>query len=193
MLGLTEYVYNLTMSTFYTRKGDAGKTGLLGEGRLPKYHPRIEAIGTLDETTATLGLARALSHSPEVSEILVQTQRDLYNLMAEVAATPENAAKFRSIDAARINWLEEQTDALNEKVEMPKDFILPGETKGGGALSVARTVTRRAERRVAELLDAGELENKELLRYLNRLSSLCFVLELAENQFAGKETKKMKK
>ena len=181
------------MSKFYTRKGDDGTTGLLGEGRLPKYHPRIEAIGTLDETTATLGLARALSHSPEVSEILIQTQRDLYNLMAEVAATPENAATFRKIDAAHVNWLEEQTDLLSAKVEMPKEFILPGETKGGGALSVARTVTRRAERRVAELLDAGELENKELLHYLNRLSSLCFVLELAENQFAGKETKKMKK
>ena len=65
------------MSKFYTRKGDDGTTGLLGEGRLPKYHPRIEAIGTLDETTAALGLARALSHSPKVNEILIQTQRPL--------------------------------------------------------------------------------------------------------------------
>ncbi len=154
----------------------------------------VKGGGTTGQAGAIrLGLARALSHSHEVSEILIQTQRDLYNLMAEVAATPENAAAFRKIDADRVNWLEEQTDSLNEKVEMPKEFILPGETKGGGALSVARTVTRRAERRVAELLDASELENKELLRYLNRLSSLCFVLELAENQFAGKETKKMKK
>jgi len=180
------------MSKFYTRKGDDGTTGLLGEGRLPKYHPRIEAVGALDETTATLGLARALSHSPEVSEILIQTQRDLYSLMAEVAATPENAAKFRSIDSSSVDWLEKQTDAINDKVEMPNEFILPGETAGGGALSVARAVTRRAERRIAELLDEGELENKELLRYINRLSSLCFVLELAENQFEGKETKKAK-
>ena len=176
------------MSKFYTRTGDDGTTGTLGKIRLPKYHPRIETVGTLDETTATLGLARALSHSPEVREILIQIQRDLSALMAEVAAPPENAAKFRSIDESRVLWLETQTDLLSEKIEMPKEFILPGETAGGGALSVARAVTRRAERRVTALFDAGELENKELLRYLNRLSSLCFILELAENQFEGKET-----
>ncbi len=158
-------------------------TGTLGKIRLPKYHPRIETIGTLDETSATLGLARALSLSPEVRVVLRQIQSDISALMAEVAATPKNAAKFRSIDGNRVIWLEKQTDALSEKVEMPTEFILPGETKGGGAISVARTVVRRAERRVAELLDNEELENRELLRYLNRLSSLCFVLELAENQF----------
>ena len=180
------------MSKFYTRKGDDGPTGTLGKIRLPKYHPRIEAIGTLDETTASLGLARALSHSPEVDAILTKVQRDIYILMAEVAAMPENAEKFRSIGASHVEWLEEKTDLLSKKVEMPKEFILPGETQGDGALSVARTVTRRAERRVAELLDNEELENKELLRYLNRLSSLCFVLELVENQFEGKEVKMVK-
>ena len=178
------------MSKFYTRTGDDGATGTLGKTRLPKYHPRIEAVGTLDETTATLGLARALTESPEVDAILIKVQRDIYKIMAEVAATPENAAKFRSINSTDVEWLERQTDALSEKVEMPKEFILPGETKGGGALSVARTVTRRAERRIAELIDKEELENKELLRYLNRLSSLCFILELVENQFKGKEIQK---
>ena len=112
--------------------------------------------------------------------------------MAEVAATPENAAKFRNIDSSNVDWLEKQTDSLNEKIDMPKEFILPGETKSGGALSLARTIARRAERRVAELFADGELENKELLRYLNRLSSLCFVLELIENQFEGKEVKIVK-
>ncbi len=165
---------------------------MLGEIRLSKYHPRIEAIGTLDETTATLGLARALSHSPEVSEILLRVQRDLSALMAEVSATSENAQKFRVINADRVNWLEVQSDSLGEIIEMPKEFILPGETKAGGALSVARAVTRRAERRIAKLLADGELENGELLRYLNRLSSLCFVLELVENQFEGKETQMVK-
>ena len=165
---------------------------MLGEIRLSKYHPRIEAIGTLDETTATLGLARALSHSPEVSEILLRVQRDLSALMAEVSATSENAQKFRVINADHVNWLEAQSDSLSEKIEIPKEFILPGETKAGGALSVARAVTRRAERRIAKLLADGELENGELLRYLNRLSSLCFVLELVENQFEGKETQMVK-
>ena len=180
------------MSKFYTCKGDDGTTGTLGKVRLPKYHPRIETVGTLDETTATLGLARALAKSPDVDAILTKEQRDIYNIMAEVAATPENATKFRSIDASHVEWLEKETDSLSEKVEMPKEFILPGETKGGGALSVARTVTRRAERRVAKLLAEGELENKELLRYLNRFSSLCFILELVENQFEGKVAQKAK-
>jgi len=180
------------MTKFYTRTGDDGTTGMLGEIRLSKYHPRIEAIGTLDETTATLGLARALSHSPEVSEILLRVQRDLSALMAEVSATSENAQKFRVINADHVNWLEAQSDSLSEKIEIPKEFILPGETKAGGALSVARAVTRRAERRIAKLLADGELENGELLRYLNRLSSLCFVLELVENQFEGKETQMVK-
>ena len=165
---------------------------MLGEGRLPKYHPRMETVGTLDEATAALGLARALVQDAALQPILLQTQRDLYGLMAEVAATPENAEKFRSIDAARVDWLEKETDALTEQVEMPNEFILPGETQGSGALALARTVVRRAERRVAEMLAEGELENQALLHYLNRLSSLCFVLELAENQFAKKETRRAK-
>ncbi len=181
------------MSNFYTRKGDDGTTGYLGEGRLPKYHPRMEAIGTLDETTAALGLARSLVLLPTLKPILIQIQRDLYGLMSEVAATPQNADRFSSIDVSRVDWLEEQTDSLSKTVEMPSEFILPGETPGGGALSLARAVTRRAERRIAALLADDELKNKELLRYLNRLSSLCFVLELAENQYDGKETLMAKK
>src|ERR1051325_4954208 len=84
--------------TFYTSKGDDGTTGLLGEGRVAKYHVRIEAVGTLDESTAALGLARAQCHDPHSSGILLEAQRDLYKLMAEVAATPDNAEKFHSID-----------------------------------------------------------------------------------------------
>jgi cob(I)alamin adenosyltransferase len=108
--------------------------------------------------------------------------------MAEVAATPENADKFHFIDASRVAWLEEQTDALSEVVEMPKEFILPGDSLAGAALSLARAVIRRAERRVVELFDEQEVSNPDLQRYLNRLSSLCFVLELLENKAAGNQT-----
>ena len=174
--------------SFYTSKGDDGTTNLLGEGRVAKYHARIEAVGTLDESTAALGLARAQALDALSSGILLEAQRDLYKLMAEVAATPENAEKFRLIDAARVTWLEEQTDALSKLVEMPKEFIVPGDSLAGAALSLARTVIRRAERRVVELFDAGELTNPDLQRYLNRLSSLCFVLELLENKAAGHTT-----
>ena len=174
------------MTKFYTQTGDDGYTGLLGEGRLPKNAPRMEAIGDLDEATAALGMARAACKLPLTAEILMAIQRDLYQLMSEVAATPENAARFRKITPERVTWLEEWTDSISGQVSLPKDFILPGDTLPGASLALARTIVRRAERRVAGLLHQAEIENPQLLRYLNRLSSLCFVLELQENQAAGK-------
>ena len=173
---------------FYTTKGDDGTTGLLGEGRVTKYHARIEAVGTLDESTTALGLARAQCLDPRSGGIILEAQRDLYKIMAEVAATPENAEKFRMIDASRVTWLEEQTDAISEIVEMPKEFILPGDSLAGAALSLARAIVRRAERRVVEVRDEQEVSNLDLQRYLNRLSSLGFVLELLENIAAGHQT-----
>ncbi len=177
--------------SFYTRKGDDGKTGLLGEGRVAKHHARIETLGTLDESSAALGVARASARDPRCGPLLLEAQRDLYRLMAEVAAPPENANQFH-FDAKRIQWLETQTDALSKTIEMPSEFILPGDTASGAALSLARAVVRRAERRVVELFDTGEITNPALQQYLNRLSSLLFVLELIENQVAGKETTKAK-
>ena len=176
------------MSPFYTRSGDDGKTGILGEGRLPKYHPRMEALGTLDEASAALGLARALCEAAQTGPILVTVQRDLYTLMAEVAATQENTKQFRTVDPERIQWLESQTDAFAALVPVPAEFILPGDSLAGAALSLSRTIVRRAERRLAELLDKGELDNPVLPQYLNRLSSLCFAMELLENQQAGNPT-----
>jgi cob(I)alamin adenosyltransferase len=173
------------MNPFYTRTGDDGTTGLLGEGRVPKSHPRTEAVGTVDEATAALGLARALCQTQETAELLLKIQRDLYALMAEIAATPPSAARFRAIDSQSVAWLEAQTDRLAPQVNMPSEFILPGDSAAGAALSLARTVVRRAERRVVQLVHDQELDNRELMRYLNRLSSLCFVLELWENQAAG--------
>lgn len=173
---------------FYSRTGDDGTTGLLGEGRVAKTHPRIEALGALDESTATLGLARAQARDPRCERILLETQRDLYKLMAEVAATAENADKFHFIDSSRVDWIEAQIEALSATVTMPREFILPGDSLAGAALSLARAVIRRAERRVVELADAGELSNPDLGPYLNRLSSLCFVMELVENAAAGHDT-----
>jgi cob(I)alamin adenosyltransferase len=173
------------MSKFFTRSGDDGNTGLLGQGRYPKNHPRLEALGTLDETSAALGLARALSRVPESAALLVEVQRDLYTLMTEVAASPENSGRFPTLGQPRLDWLETQTEALSERVPVPREFILPGESPAGAAFSLARTIARRAERRVVELFERKELTNPLLLQYLNRLSSLCFALELVENQQAG--------
>jgi cob(I)alamin adenosyltransferase len=172
-------------SSFYTRGGDDGFTGLLGEGRVPKDDLRMEALGTVDEAGAAFGIARANARLEQTAALLLKIQRDLYGLMAELAATLETADRFRLIDASSVAWLEEQTDAVGAGVVIPGEFIVPGDTVNGAYLDLARTIVRRAERRVASLLHRGDVTNPELLRYLNRLSSLCFVLELAENQAAG--------
>ncbi|MBI3739698.1 MAG: cob(I)yrinic acid a,c-diamide adenosyltransferase [Chloroflexi bacterium] len=177
--------------SFYTRKGDDGTTGLLGEGRVAKYDARIEALGTLDESTAALGVARASARDARSAPLLLEAQRDLYRLMAEVASTPENATQFH-FDAKRVNWVEEQIESLSKTIEMPKEFILPGDSAAGAALSLARAIVRRAERRVVELFDNEHIVNPVLQKYLNRLSSLLFVLELIENKSAGRETTKAK-
>lgn len=173
------------MTKFYTQTGDDGYTGLLGDERVAKYSPRMEAIGALDEATAALGLVRALCRAPATGTILLEVQRHLYHIMAETAATTENASRFRVIDSQHVTWLEEQTDSISSQVNLPNEFIIAGDSVAGGALALARTIVRRAERRVAQLVHSGQLENRQLLRYLNRLSSLCFVLELYENQNDG--------
>jgi cob(I)alamin adenosyltransferase len=180
------------MPILYTQTGDEGTTGLLGEGRVPKFDLRIEALGALDEATAALGLARANANTPEIAPLVVEVQRDLYKLMAEVGATPENASKFRFIDQARVAWLESQTDAITAEITVPRDFILPGEIPSSAAMGLARTIVRRAERRVVELYHSGGLENLAILAYLNRLSSLCFALELLENHQDGYSTRTAK-
>lgn len=173
------------MPSFFTRTGDDGYTGLLGEGRVPKYDLRPEVLGTIDEATASLGLARATSRLPENQELILQIQRDLYLLMAETAATPEYAQHFHRIDESKVRWVEEKASELTQTAQSPQEFILPGDTLAGAALDLARTVVRRAERRIAELLKRGDVSNPELLRYLNRLSSLLFVMELQEYRHSG--------
>jgi len=180
------------MPLFYSRDGDDGMSGLLGEERLPKYHLRMETLGTLDEASAALGLARSLCRASQSAPLLLEAQRDLYRMMAEVAAEPGNADRFQAIGAERVVWLEQMTDTLATTVNVPAEFIIPGDTPASAALSLARTVIRRAERRVAELFDKREITNPESLRYLNRLSSLCFALELLENQVAGRSTTQAK-
>jgi cob(I)alamin adenosyltransferase len=176
------------MTKFYTRDGDDGFTGLLGEERVPKYHPRLETLGSIDEASAAMGAARAICLAKDTAPILLKAQRDLYTMMAEIAATAQNAPRFRALNQEHVRWLEEQTDRIGAQLPTISEFILPGDSACGGLLSLARAIVRRAERHVAQLLHQGQIENYALLQYLNRLSSLCFVLELLENQAAGKTT-----
>lgn len=166
------------MKKFYTRTGDDGTTGILGEGRVEKFDLRMETLGTLDELSAAFGLARSLQENKEVNERMVAIQRKLYELMAEVASSPENAGKFARITKETVTDLETQIDRISMTIDVPAGFIVPGETPASAGIALARTITRRAERRVAELIERGDLQNQQVLRYLNRLSSLCFVMEL---------------
>lgn len=175
------------MSDFYTRAGDQGETGLLGKERTTKYSLRIETIGSLDETNAILGVVRCHSSSTLVQETILAIQKKLYQLMAEVAATSENADQFSSIDNSSVTWVESLISDFSGEVEIPNQFIIPGDTRSGAFLSLARTIIRRAERRVAEMIAKKELVNQYLLVFLNRLSSLCFVMELFENKINNNE------
>jgi cob(I)alamin adenosyltransferase len=168
------------MTRYYSRKGDDGTTSWIGKGRLKKYDLRFEALGSVDETSASLGLARGLSGNAQVKDILLHVQRDLSGMMGEVAADMDQAERFRTVRAEQVAWLESQTDTITEMVESPRSFLMSGDTPGGGALDLARAVTRRAERRVVEMTDEGSLNNPFINAYLNRLSSLLFVLELLE-------------
>jgi cob(I)alamin adenosyltransferase len=179
------------MRQFYTKTGDDGYTGLIGDERVPKYHPQPEALGSLDEASAVLGMVRASTKLDEINQIIMEVQRDLYRMMSEVSATPENASRFREIDAEKVNWLEVLIDDITTKVEIPDGFILPGDTFTSSLLALSRTIIRRAERHIASLIHQDLLENLEILRYINRLSSLCFVLELYENQNPDKTSPTM--
>lgn len=166
------------MAKVTTRTGDGGYTGLLGSERVAKYDARIEALGLVDEATSALGLARASSSEQRVREIILNEQKALYRLMAELATTPEAAGKIAitpmgAEDSAR---LEDLSTALKSDVEIGNHFVIPGETISGATIDLARTVVRRAERHVARMVHSGEVGNADALRYLNRLSDLLFIL-----------------
>lgn len=175
------------MTRFYTKTGDDGYTSFLGQGKIPKYDQRIETIGAIDEANAAIALARTVCANEVCSSILFTVQKDLYHAMSEIAATPENAARFRKINAERVGWLEQNIDDISSLVNIPDEFIIPGDSQAGAVIDLVRTIVRRAERHLAYLNHKKQVENPNLLHYFNRLSSLCFVLELLENQAAGKE------
>ncbi len=175
----------------YTKTGDAGETGLFGGGRTPKDSPRVAAYGEVDELNAALGLARALEPEQFADTLLQNIQRDLFTIGAELA-TPDPAKLPKAfahgraaIGDAEIAVLEAAIDAQESGLEPLKNFILPGGTPKAAALHVGRTVCRRAERAVVA---AGRHEriSPAILRYLNRLSDLLFVLARAANAQAGR-------
>jgi len=175
-------------TTLYTRTGDDGYTGVLGRERVAKYDLQPVAYGTVDELSAALGVARTAVQHPCSGEIIVEVQRDLYMAMADLATTPEAAIKAGCrLGSSRIDWIEGIIDEVGQQVEIPPAFIVPGDSLAGALLDVARTIARRAERHVAKLHHQAMLCNPEVLTYLNRLSSLFFVMSRLEDRAAGVE------
>lgn len=168
----------------YTARGDSGATDLLGE-RVRKDDPRIDLMGDLDEATSSIGLGRSLVTSGDANDTLVTVQRDLYQIMAELAFIDTTRPDSLRFAAERVEWLEGAIAKVEKSVELPREFVVPGDTHAGAALDVARTVVRRAERQAVTLADAGGIGNPEIVRYLNRLSSLLFILARAEDLREG--------
>jgi len=169
----------------YTGTGDEGYTNLLGNDRVPKYDLRPEAYGTVDEAGVLMGLVRADPAASDLTKDLILTaQRDLWVLMGELASTPDVKLPKR-LEAGRTAWLEEETRKLGETFPPLTQFVIPGDTQIGAKLDVARTVVRRAERHAARLVHENELENPEIIRYLNRLSSMLFALARHEEHLAN--------
>jgi cob(I)alamin adenosyltransferase len=165
----------------YTRKGDDGTTGLWYGGRVPKYHLRPEAYGSVDEAASALGLARAAAErGSELYEDILRVQNELFVAGAELATAPEAAERLEprvsKTTPDMVERLESDIDRYMDRVDLPPKFVIPGGTELSARLDVARTAVRRAERRVAALKDAGELVDETVVTYLNRLSDALFAM-----------------
>ena len=159
----------------YTRKGDKGNTSLLGGSRVPKYHLRIEAYGTVDELNSYLGL---LADKKECSLYIPQirkVQNELFDIGSHLANDPENSHfKLPTFNDGGIARMETEIDQMNQNLPELKNFILPGGMEANSVAHICRTICRRAERRVVELNEHAELD-PNILIYLNRLSDWLFV------------------
>ncbi|MGH2529783.1 MAG: cob(I)yrinic acid a,c-diamide adenosyltransferase [Actinomycetota bacterium] len=164
----------------YTKTGDDGTTGLLYGGRVSKADPATEAYGTADEAVAALGLARALADDAGLKDEILTLQRELFVVGADLATNPKQRSRLEPgvslVTAKMVERLEAWIDELVAERPLRNEFVVPGANPVSSALDVARSVVRRAERRVVELHDSDAEVNDEVLRYLNRLSDLLFVM-----------------
>lgn len=172
----------MRITRVYTKTGDKGETSLVGGARISKSSPRVEAYGDVDELNSVLGFARAKLRDSEIDEVLALIQNDLFTLGSDLASPPE--IEVPRITSEFIDSLEQITDRYLEQLEPLKEFILPGGSEAGSTLHLARTIARRAERRIVAL---GEVEkiNSETVVYINRLSDLLFILARMVNRRDG--------
>jgi cob(I)alamin adenosyltransferase len=168
----------VNLTRIYTKLGDAGETHLGDMSRVPKTHPRIEAYGDVDELNSQIGVTLTLGDLPQqYGDWLRRVQNDLFDVGADLSVPHGGERERLRVNAAQVQWLEEACDEVNATLKALKSFVLPGGTPAAAQLHVCRTVCRRSERR-ALLVEDG---NPEVLRYLNRLSDLLFILSRGAN------------
>jgi len=164
----------------YTRKGDDGTTSLWYGGRVDKSDARTEAYGALDEATSALGVARALAADARLAADLLHLQNDLFVAGAELATAPEARGRLQAgvsrLDGDMVPWLEEAIDHYMAQVDLPPKFVIPGGTQLSAQLDVARTVLRRAERRIVALSREQDLGDSVVVVFVNRASDLLFAM-----------------
>ena len=186
---------SIAKSAVATGKGDDGTTGLLYGGRISKDDPRTEAYGAVDEAVASLGVARfALSAFglTDLADSILRWQRELFVVGAELATNPSAVNRLQDgvtrVSEEMLSGVEAELARWEAEIEMPREFVVPGETAASAALEVARTDLRRAERRIVALDRSAELGSPWILAYVNRLADLVWVLaraaEQAENRVA---------
>lgn len=173
------------LTKIYTRTGDAGKTRLGDMSETVKHDARVDAYGDVDETNSSLGLARAaLGGSDPLDAPLARIQNDLFDLGADLCVpesdTPPDYEPLR-VTENQVDWLEGEIDRLNARLDPLNSFILPGGREAAARLHLSRTICRRAERKVSALIAAGARINPAVLKYLNRLSDLLFVMARTAN------------
>jgi cob(I)alamin adenosyltransferase len=168
----------VNLTRIYTKLGDGGETHLGDMSRVPKTHPRIEAYGDVDELNSQIGLALTIDGLPaHYDEWLRRVQNDLFDVGADLSVPHGGDRERLRVNAEQVAWLEEACDEVNATLKPLKSFVLPGGTPAAGHLHVCRTVCRRAERRALLVEDS----NPEVVRYLNRLSDLLFILSRGAN------------
>ena len=176
----------VVLNRIYTRTGDKGTTALAAGGRRPKHDLRIEAFGTVDETNACIGLVRLHTAGREIDAMLGRIQNDLFDLGADLATVETDKPlpyEPLRMTQAQVDRLEQEIDRLNAELSVLRSFVLPGGTPAAAALHLARTVCRRAERRVVELMERpDEKVSPESVKYLNRLSDFLFVASRHVNE-----------
>lgn len=168
------------MSRIYTKSGDDGTTGLFLGGRVSKGDELVDAYGDVDEAVALLGVARSGSTEPQVVDLLLRLQREMFVVGADLAANPDRrdrlTARVSLVTPEMISGLEEIIDRLVSERPLRPVFVVPGTTATGAAIDHARTVVRRAERHVVRAQGLGHVVSRDALRFINRLSDLLFVL-----------------